>query len=130
VPGGWWRRWRASFAYDTRTKLGLNTTQTFKNAPSGAAEWVVETQGLGRGLSDFGKVIFTACHAYSGNSGVAQPISHFDRTELYLVYYKRYPRRRVQHPVATPGPLTKPTNVTAGTGKEDGFRVAWNSYGK
>jgi peptidase A4-like protein len=116
------RAWANFFAYDYQTRVQLNTTQTFKNATSGAAEWVAETQFLGSGLSDFKKVTFKHCYAYTASSDRAIAIGQLSNTRLDLIDYQ------TRKPVATPGSLTKPSRF--GNGKQDGFDVTWNRHGE
>jgi hypothetical protein len=116
------RAWAAFFAYDFKSKFQLNTTQTFKNATAGSAEWVAETQFLGRGLSDFKKVTFKDCYGYTTTNDKPTAIGQFTNTTLELVDYK------TRKPVATPGKLTKATSYA--NGKQDGFEVTWNQHGE
>lgn len=120
----------AFFAYIPKTGFELNSSQSFSNVAAGGSEWVAETQFLGSGLSDFGKVTFSNCYVYAGTAVTpGEPISHFDDLKLNLIYdVKKILGVVVSFKTAAaPSALAKPVKFTNGTA--DGFTVTWRSHG-
>jgi Peptidase A4 family len=115
-------------AYIPQTGFELNSSQTFSNVAVGGAEWIVETQFIGSGLSDFGKVAFSDCYAYTGNNP-GQPISDFNDVRLNLIYDAviLYNILVSWKTAASSGALTAPVSFDNGT--EDGFSVSWHNHG-
>ena len=120
----------AFFAYIPQTGFSLNNSQTFTNAVAGGSEWVAETRFLSSGLSDFGKVTFSQCYAYTGTAITpGEPISHFNDVKLSLVYDVRTVLGVIvsYKTAASPGPITNSVKFNNGT--QDGFTVTWFNRG-
>ena len=88
-------RWADLFAYDFRTKFGLNTVQTFTGAEADAANWIVEAPLLyGEDtlpLANFGEVALTNCQVVSNNKFL--PISSLSNTRMYMISDRVLPIR-------------------------------------
>jgi hypothetical protein len=120
----------AFFASVKQTQFELNTSQTFSNVVAGGSEWVAETQHLGSGLSDFGKVTFTDCYVYTGTANTpGEPISNFNDLKLNLIYdlAKVFGVVVSWKTAASPGALTSAASFNNGT--QDGFTVNWHNRG-
>lgn len=118
------------FAYIPKTGFELNSSQSFSNVDAGGSEWVAETQFLGSGLSDFGKVTFSQCYAYTGTAiAPGEPISHFNDLKLNMIYDVKKVLGVVVSwkTAASPSALTEPVKFNNGT--EDGFTVTWHNHG-
>ena len=118
------------FAYVPKTHFELNTSQTFSNVVTGGSEWVAESQHLGSGLSDFGKVTFTDCYVYTGTANTpGEPISNFNDLKLDLIYDVVLVLKHAisWKTAASPSTLTPVTGFNNGT--QDGFTVNWYNHG-